>query len=1356
MKSYKILFCMLIALSLMSVNAFSATLDTDTFGSDLEGWTGSGVSYLNSSKKMQIATQSTASKSYSASSYPNQSVTLTLTLEKDGTWEADDTIIITINGTVGYYSNTSGTITLNGVLDDNGDLDVAIKANTNAVQEKLIVDDITLATGYTYDSSSLRNFEQSYTANSIGDMQIIGNSVVYKADTGDCAPVHADNNGYVIAYADKDSDATTVNSTSADLILPVGVNKIKYAALYWQGRMRTSAMLEDGRDVKIKLNGDINYQTITANPSKFNWITQSITTIPTIYSGPLYSYQGIADITAQLQADVDKVDSAVIASSGYSGTLWVADVITEVGMPKELNGFGAWSMVVVYEDSAKVLRNFSVYDGYLMVQNSTVSQTLSGFFTPSSGAVNSKFLLFGGEGDFGQTDTVTLTNKSGTAEALGTNVFQSTITDVSGANISTRNPACANAIGADIHTFDIGTSGTSAQIIENGQTSTVISITSTSDGFFPGTFAFATDVYQPNLCYIENIFKGTTNMSGTGVEVNADDNLTVRVYLKNTGNEVAENVQIQHQFDTDFSYVANSANYNNSNPAYETVMPPLGYTRTTASDSSGNDLYEYSGATLLSKINLGVGANSSSGGTFNPNSTFAVFEYNATVKAMDSNYTNVYKVGYKNSALGIDYTATPVTLSTCDGSSNSFFAIVSDPIVGIGFDARETSISMADDNRSITTKIANKPISLNVVSLDTSGALGTYQGIDNNRVYLFSVDTSVCSLSESERLSAIASKPRTTYVTFMQNDTNHVSPNFTETVAGKDKKIMMNFINWSQEFIDAAFNCSNSNTQAVLNGVPQCLNSDSKLTQIFPNLVTECLLAGARPACQSSSYASSGLPSPPYDNEFGCYQCLAGGAGATTCSTDNFAIRPDRFEFTPPLSTMKAGEDYNMTVFAKNFNSTVNTTDYNQTVSNLKGAPKSWWNRDAATQIMTVNTQGTTTINGAWNLANGTGSVPIRFSDVGKFTLDLNDTDWAAVDADDSSLSERTLNGDGNVTFIPWDFNISVGTIANNDGASPSFTYLSRDLNMSARIPMSIRAQNKQGAITQNYANNLYDRNITITPYVSSTTATARGLTPITRGVTNADGNFTSGTTTILFNDPLVARFNFDRNQTVAVSPFDVNSSNGVGNDVNVSVSDTDLVYGDKNQTLNNNATFVYGRFVPRDVRVFGANTAFTANGWYEVFNAPTIGTTGLAPSKNGSGWYINTLHSDQLANYDGDANVTYINTTLQVPNIGGAVGTDGMEDYNFGATTLGSYKAHINTDPWLWYGPNASPYVDPSSGNTNCLTHPCFNINVVPAVGASGSAKTDATGDKANKKSDSSAGNGGFKSTNDYAPAVR
>jgi hypothetical protein len=142
-----------------------------------------------------------------------------------------------------------------------------------------------------------------------------------------------------------------------------------------------------------------------------------------------------------------------------------------------------------------------------------------------------------------------------------------------------------------------------------------------------------------------------------------------------------------------------------------------------------------------------------------------------------------------------------------------------------------------------------------------------------------------------------------------------------------------------------------------------------------------------------------------------------------------------------------------------------------------------------------------------------------------------------------------------------------------------------------------------------------------------------------------------------------------------------------------------------------------------------------------------------LPPSRQDALWFINTLHSDTS---DGDANVTVIVPTSGSSLPGTSVYSSGMETYGFSPFSIGGYKAHIDTTPWLWYGTNVLGYVDPVAGNTAaaCLTHPCFNISIVPATGATGSAKEGSAEEKASKKSDS--GEDEWKSTSDYAPAVR
>jgi hypothetical protein len=186
----------------------------------------------------------------------------------------------------------------------------------------------------------------------------------------------------------------------------------------------------------------------------------------------------------------------------------------------------------------------------------------------------------------------------------------------------------------------------------------------------------------------------------------------------------------------------------------------------------------------------------------------------------------------------------------------------------------------------------------------------------------------------------------------------------------------------------------------------------------------------------------------------------------------------------------------------------------------------------------------------------------------------------------------------------------------------------------------------------------------------------------------------------------------------------------------------------DTNLTTNSNATFIYGRIIPRDIRVFG-NAAFSANAWYEVYNAPTLAGQALSPSRNDAMWYINKLHNDTT---DGDANVTMISPTptgVTLPITFTSNGT-GLETYNIsGQTPPYSAKAHIQTVPWLWYGINASAYANPG---TDCLTHPCFNINIVPPIGVSGSAKDSTT--SATKTSKQTTKPTGL--IYDYAPATR
>jgi hypothetical protein len=376
------------------------------------------------------------------------------------------------------------------------------------------------------------------------------------------------------------------------------------------------------------------------------------------------------------------------------------------------------------------------------------------------------------------------------------------------------------------------------------------------------------------------------------------------------------------------------------------------------------------------------------------------------------------------------------------------------------------------------------------------------------------------------------------------------------------------------------------------------------------------------------------------------------------------------------------------------------------------------------------------------------------------------------------------------LTFRPYKFEMAsigfgLGTLPNAIGLGGSgFVYtsdMSRNdsMNMSLRATGNINAVGKNGVVTTNFVTACYaeDLNLSVSSnnnltlagtnyqvrfmdfnssgvliYDSNATdVNTSGLTMLL--TTIDDGNYTKSTAGALST---ITRLNYDRSFTQTTDPITA-QYNDLG--VKCTTAANCTMYADGLSTfeavgtraMDLNVTHAYGRIIPRDVRVFG-NVDFTANAWYEVFNAPMLMGTALPASRNEALWYTNTQHND--INY-GDGNVTVIDPTtpLNLPTHSAAV--SGVETYMFNKTApIYGGKAHIDTAPWLWYGINALDYADPSNANLNCQTHPCFNINVVPSVGATGSAKSTNKDTKDSKKSDT--GGGTWKSTSDYAPAIR
>ena len=415
--------------------------------------------------------------------------------------------------------------------------------------------------------------------------------------------------------------------------------------------------------------------------------------------------------------------------------------------------------------------------------------------------------------------------------------------------------------------------------------------------------------------------------------------------------------------------------------------------------------------------------------------------------------------------------------------------------------------------------------------------------------------------------------------------------------------------------------------------------------------------------------------------------------------------------------------------------------------------------------------------------------VPAQPTTVSLSGTTLNNLVGCQINSTHDNIENGLKYRDYQLTFLPYrfDMNISFGVGTTPDPvAAANFVYMS-DMSRNDGMNMSLRGTGRISAVgynkqvTTNYVTDCYakdldlslksDNNLTLagTNYqvrfqdfnstgglIYDSNATNVNTSKLTMALVRIeDGNFTKDTAGAL---SAVSRLNYDRNVTRPTNPWTADFSAmkircAAPADCLMQADLTAAHEANGTRAMDFNVTYAYGRLIPRDVRVFG-DVAFTASAWYEVYSTPRLSGIALTPSRNGPLWYVNHLHDD--TNY-GDANVTRLQNNVASAGVnlsGNAV--NGIETYNFNNVGVAnipySRKAHIDTAPWLWFGVNASDYADPSAVNLDCLTHPCFNVNVAPAVGRAGSAsETGLRGDKANKATTS--GNG---VTYDYTPATR
>ncbi len=1022
-------------------------------------------------------------------------------------------------------------------------------------------------------SSGSRNFTLYRQDNIVGDIQLIGNSVkIDSANGGQCAPTGTNNNDFTAMYADMDDDNNTFNSTSANLVLPVNIKSanILYARLYWQGRVNNSSTIREGTSVKIKTYGQATYERVDTNISRFNYVDRD--------------YQGVADVTQIIKDSIN----ARASTTGYNEAIWVADVYA----PDNTNGFGVWSLAIVYKDSTSVLQNISTYDGYEHVYNDTITTTLNDFLTPKKGVVNSNFYVFAGEGDVTYKDSVTLTDKNNATKSLGNNIFKSSI-DLDGVNVTNRKPSCQNTIGADIREFSVGTNG-KIPIIGNGQTSTIIKLTSNGDEYIPGFFAFSTQLYEPRVCYYidtivdsggSKIFKDGAFI--TGQEIIPNEDYTFNFWISNmkknatdTDIEIASKVQVYLNM-TNFGYKSSSTNiFNIGTSSFVSVTDQ--YNADNNYSMPADDLGEYLNSTSTWRV--GSGASNTHGGTLDVASGF-------------SDTANIVKINMKGS-LSVNDDSTQINL----------------------LDYLEFKASFQTD--SITIGPGNAQKIAQCQDLDVNGGVaapaGAYNAVD--------VGTSVIKTKVSGRAFPIQILSYKTGTTTPQASSKDLTIDIIETPT------------WTGDLTTDAGLCTNATSIFPVPGTTNLGGATSKNITIpaIPKAyqsVTMRITDSNSVSCATDPFAirpekftlstpaGQVLTTLASGQDF-FFPITANLDGATT-ATPNYTITSGLATF-PTLDADKV--TYLSTGVVGPLNGTLIISPLNFSFTNglSSGMPVSF---------------------------DDVGQVEINLIDRTWAQVDAADGT-----PQDCTTNGAFICGKITPTYIPDHFTFVIPTIRNDNGGSNTgdFTYIANSIpanpipfTMAGRIDTKIEARNSNNVITTNFdqAPTKYENPININVTIAGKPLAVNVTSIAAATLAGAPLGFTNGSYTIPWNSTDVnrmLRFNFTRQVNTAVNPFQVLPA-----DVTLTASST---YGATTVTqdatsgiagnIGQSATFIYGRsHAPRQEFVDTAVVAnHTALIYYEVYcngiiNGNNCDKTLLPNSINATysndpRWFINTRHT--------------------------------------------------------------------------------------------------------------------------------
>ena len=396
--------------------------------------------------------------------------------------------------------------------------------------------------------------------------------------------------------------AYTSNSSTADLVLPAGTSTIKFARLYWGGKIPNSILNvypDTLKKIKIRKGTSGVYTNLTSinNADTYN------------VNGSITGYQSYVDVTNFIQ-------------NNGSGTYSIAEIPLIAGSASYGGNYAGWCIIIAYENNLLPFNSVQIYDGFSQVYNNgsfaIQTVTLTGLHIPNNplalsdavlstmaweGDANISSSAASPAGDYLKINGITVNNETNPA----TNFFNGSISK-NGSFVHTKNPDFTNQMGIDIDELEVGKG---YGILPNA-TELKLEFGTESDKYFPGVFALTVRMKNPVI----SINKSVADENADGILQN-NELLTYTLSGGNAGPGSAYKTIIVDTLPINVTYVPNSM---------QIIQAPNVVNISTQSDEQGDDFAfvgSYLGRTYV-KFFLGNIASFSEGGLLDSGANYKV------------------------------------------------------------------------------------------------------------------------------------------------------------------------------------------------------------------------------------------------------------------------------------------------------------------------------------------------------------------------------------------------------------------------------------------------------------------------------------------------------------------------------------------------------------------------------------------------------------------------------------------------------------------------------------------------------------------------------------------------------------